>query len=273
MKNTPTPRIGLLLCDDVDEAAQAQHGTYTEMFTRGLRGVDANFELIPIRCYQGELPDSPDRFDAFIISGARCAVYESPEWIARLRDFVRECYAYRKKTVGICFGHQLIAYALGGETRKADAGWGMGIHRVRIIEPQPWMADSLGDENDCAAKSGNQNHDQSNRNKNNPARAYNLAVNHQDQVIALPPGFRAIAENDFCPVSMMTDGDDERDGVMLGIQGHPEFNKAFGEYRLASRKDQLTPERYRQSLASLAQMEADSVRVFRWIARFIRGGG
>ena len=243
-----TLQVGLLLCDDVDESAHAQHGTYTEMFTRGLRAADANLALTPIRCDQNAIPDSPDAFDAFLISGSRRAAYEERDWIARLREFVRECYHHRKKTVGICFGHQLIAHALGGETRKADRGWGFGVHRAQITEPQSWMRA------------------QDVSNAKQPPRGYNLVVIHQDQVTALPPNFRAIANNAFCPVSMLIDNA----GRMLGIQGHPEFDKNFCAYRLDRRKDQLTAAAYRRARASLAQLESDSAEVFRWIARFIR---
>lgn len=241
MNNSLPIRVGLLLCDDVDEAAQAQYGTYTEMFRNGLQVADSALHLSPIHCAHGEFPDCVDDFAAYIISGSRQAVYAPLEWVARLQDFVRECQKQRKKTVGICFGHQLIAHALGGETRKAEVGWGLGIHRARIIRPQTWMRDSP------------------------LPPSYNLVVLHQDQIVSKPRGCQVIAENDFCPVSMLV-----VDDVMLGIQGHPEFDKEFCTYRIHSRRDRLSAELYQQSLASLEQMELDSARVLSWVARFIR---
>jgi len=237
-------RVGLLLCDDVDEDAQARYGTYAGMFRARIGGADGGLALHPFRCDLGALPDSPDDFDAYIISGSRHAVYDSHAWIARLQEFVRDCRARRKKTVGICFGHQLIAHALGGEARKADAGWGLGVHKARVTEPQPWMRPWPAGADD-----------------------YQLVAIHQDQVAALPPGFRVIAASDFCPVSMFTG-----DGVMLGIQGHPEFDRDFCAFRIHARRAQLDPDVYRRALDSL-KLQPDSARVCNWIARFIRDPG
>ncbi|MGR3983938.1 MAG: GMP synthase [Gammaproteobacteria bacterium] len=243
MTNQPQLRIGLLLCDDVDESAHARYGTYARMFHDGMRAGQndmGSMELTAFNCYRGEFPRAPREFDAYLISGSRRGAYEQLEWIARLQEFVRDCHAQRKKTVGICFGHQLIAHALGGETRKAGAGWGIGVHASRIIERPAWMEDG-------------------------GAAQYNLVVLHQDQVVALPPGFRVIAENDFCPVSMFA-GD-----CALGIQGHPEFDKAFCEFRINARKENYAPALHRAALDSLAKMELHSARVWGWVARFFRG--
>ena len=252
-----TVRVGLLLCDDVDASAQLEYGDYASMFARGLDAADGDFALAAYRCYQGELPSSADAHDAYLISGSRCSVYESLDWILRLREFVRECHARRKKIVGICFGHQLLADALGGATHKAADGWGIGVHQTHIRESQPWM---------CASANDSPN-DSSNDASNDAPNEYNLVVIHQDQVTALPPGFRAIAHNDFCPISMFVDADDN----VLGIQGHPEFDARYCAYRLQSRKPQLSASAYQQSLESLERLTPDSAEVFDWVARFMRG--
>lgn len=242
MNNSSQTRVGLLLCDDIDEEVRAQHGTYTEIFSNAFQDAESNLTLHPIACYQGEFPNSVDDYDAFLISGSRQAAYDTLPWILQLQEFVRSCWEQRKKTVGICFGHQVIAHALGGETKKADVGWGIGIHQTQITKPQKWMKDSQLCESDN----------------------YNLIVLHQDQVVTLPPGFSVIAKNDFCPISMYV-----ADDVMLGIQGHPEFDKAFCEYRLGTRKEKLSEDVYSNALDSLQNMELDSTQVMGWVARFI----
>ena len=240
-KSAAKIKVGLLLCDDVDREYQSRYGDYAAMFGDGLRAVDDDFLLTPIRCHEGELPDSVDDFDGYLISGSRAGVYDELQWIAALQDFVRRCFEARKKTVGICFGHQLIAQALGGEAKKSDAGWGIGVQNARIISPQTWM-----------------NGDDDSR--------YNLIVVHQDQVIKLPRGFRVIAENDFCPVSMFV-GDD----VALGIQGHPEFSREFCTFRVHARREILGEDVFHNAIDSLTKTTPDSSRVLSWVARFLRG--
>ena len=242
--------IGLLVCGDFDPETRALHGSYADMFKNGFVGIDDQLALTPVRCFEAQFPESVDAFDGYLITGSRRSVYEVEGWIQQLQDFVRQCYAARKKTVGICFGHQLIAHALGGETRKAEVGWGIGAQRVEITETQPWM-DAAPDSESPVTESA--------------AAPYELAIIHQDQVAQLPPGFRAIANNEFCPISMFV-GDD----FMLGIQGHPEFTKAFCEYRLRARTDRFGEELLESALESLRSARLDSARVFRWLSRFFR---
>lgn len=258
LQNLPNLRVGLLQCDDVEESVHHIFGNYYQMFADAFRCVDPTINLVQIRCDHGELPDSPHEFDAFVISGSKCGVYESQQWILALQDFVGECYAARKKTVGICFGHQLIAHALGGETRKAEVGWGFGVHRASINGLPPWM------KNNNDEVYGHDIYD-----SEIDLAAYNLVVVHQDQIVTLPPGFRRIAHNEFCPMSMIIDGDAES-ATMLGLQGHPEFTKKYCKHLLMQRKDKLTDEQYRRALESLKNFNTDSEKVFRWIIRFIR---
>ena len=202
--------------------------------------------LTPIRCFEGEALPDPAGFDGYIISGSRYSVYEELPWIMSLLDFVRQCWEMEIKVVGICFGHQVIAHALGGKTEKAEVGWGFGIQSAKIIEKKSWMTDT-----------GKLNGD-----------LYNLIVIHQDQVVDLPPQFKTIAENDFCPNSMIVAGN-----KMLGIQGHPEFGKEFCAFRAKFRKDIIGPEVYESTLHSLAKYDTHSSTIFKWVNNFLNQSG
>ncbi len=234
-----TLNIGLLLCDDVPEDGQQQFGDYASMFRRAINTADNRIELTPYTADKGELPDDPLMYDGYLISGSGASVFEDKQWISDLMEFVRRCYNSKVKTVGICFGHQLIAHALGGETTRSEKGWGFGIHSAQLTARPQFL------------ESGQER--------------YKLVVIHQDQVTSLPTGFNTIAGNDFCPNSMITDGE-----LMLGIQGHPEFGKDYCAYRAEFRRHTLGENKYQETLDLLANNDTDATEVFAWISRFLR---
>ncbi len=240
-------RIGLLLCDDIDEEDREQHGSYTTMFQNALDADAEEIHLTAIRCFEGETLPQPRAFDGYLISGSRYGVYEDRPWIKSLQQFVVDCWEQNVRMVGICFGHQLIAHSLGGRTEKAECGWGFGIQAAQVTDRKSWMDDS----GQCMRSLDDGR--------------YNLVVIHQDQVVKVPPEFETIAANDFCPNSMIV-----ADNKMLGIQGHPEFDKEFCASRAAFRKELIGAEVYRNTLRSLAQQDTDSAMVMQWIHNFLR---
>ncbi|MEM7193736.1 MAG: GMP synthase [Pseudomonadota bacterium] len=235
-----TLNIGLLLCDDVDPEFRSTYGTYAQFFRESLHRVDKNIVLTPFRCVEDDFPADVSDFEGYLISGSRHGVYDGYPWIDRLSEFVRTCYARQIKTVGICFGHQLIAQALGGVAEKADVGWGFGIHRSFMTKSPDWD----GEEQDSG---------------------FNLVVIHQDQVTALPPGFETFAHSDFCPHGVISDNK-----LALGIQGHPEFSKEFCAFRAKYRRELIGEEVYEKTLQSLEEMPLNADRALGWITAFFR---
>ena len=112
--------------------------------------------------------------------------------------------------IGICFGHQLIAKALGGTVVKSDRGWGVGVKEVEVSPDLGW------------------------------GESYRVLTSHEDQVEALPPGAEILGWNEHCPVSVMGVG-----STMLGIQGHPEFESAYSAALMESRRGTIIPEHNR----------------------------
>lgn len=237
--SAPVLKLGLLLCDDVPEDGRDRFGDYFGMFNRGLAAVEDRIVLTPYDAYKGTLPDSVTDQDGYLISGSSASVFEDQGWIHRLMQFVRDADEAGVKIAGICFGHQLIAHALGGQTVRSGNGWGFGIHSAKIDTKPDWLETS---ENQ-----------------------YRIVVIHQDQVDTLPPGFSTLASNDFCPHSMISNGRN-----MLGIQGHPEFDKAYCQYRAEFRREILGEEKYAEALSLLQHHELDSGEVFGWLRNFFR---
>lgn len=237
MEAGPAVTLGILQVDSVRDAFRARHGDYPAMF-RALFMAAASgavcFRDYDVRA--GGLPKDVDEVDVWLITGSRDSVYDDLPWIPPLEGFVRAVHAARRPLVGICFGHQLVAQALGGETRPAARGWGVGVHESRLVGSRPWLPPS--------------------------AETFALLCSHKDQVTRLPEGADLLATSDFCPVAAFTVGDH-----LLCFQGHPEFTAPYARELLEFRRELLGEDVYGAGVASLAR-GVDSVAVARWILAF-----
>ena len=220
-------RVGVLECDHVSERYRGIDGDYTDMFESLLAR-----DLVPYDAVNGELPARPDECDAWLATGSRYSVYDDADWITRLLDFVRQVRDAETAFVGICFGHQLLAHAVGGRTDKASVGWGVGAIDTWV---EPTSSEQL------------------------------LLYMHQDQVVEVPDGATVIGRTDHCPIAML------ELGPMLGIQAHPEFSATYVEALLDARVDRIGAEvtaRAKQSLERVGDAE-DAARVGRLITTFL----
>jgi GMP synthase-like glutamine amidotransferase len=230
-------RIGLLECDHVSDRYRSVAGDYADMFATLFGAHAPEVDLVPYDAINGVLPATPEACDGYVCTGSRYSVYDDAGWIEALGDFVRKAHAAQVAFVGICFGHQLIAHALGGRVAKAEQGWGAGVHTLDVAHTEPWMTPKA------------------------PACA--LQYMHQDQVYALPADAVVLGGTEHCPVAMLAVG--ER---TLGIQAHPEFTAAYTEVLLADRVDRIGPAKVAAARASLAQPTDEAIAA-RWIAQVL----
>jgi GMP synthase-like glutamine amidotransferase len=230
--------LALLGCDDVPPRFRHIGGGYRDMFEKLLAPHVPDLSLTWIDLYNGEAPPSLSSFDGFVCTGSRCSVYEDRPWIDGLKAFVRDAHEAGVPFVGICFGHQMLAEALGGKVERAEYGWGIGVHGMQILRPEEWMA---------------------------PEREIcRLQYMHADQVQRMPEGSTLLASAAHCPVAMFKVGDN-----MLGIEGHPEFPAAYEEALLRARKERIGAERVDAALATVNDRTDEDV-VGAWIAAFLR---
>ncbi|MDP1913594.1 type 1 glutamine amidotransferase [Brevundimonas sp.] len=225
-------RIAILETGAPPPALAAAHGDYPAML-RELLGHEFGFETSDVQA--GEWPDA-GAFDAAIITGSAAGVYETDAWIAGLLDWIREAKG-RTKLVGVCFGHQAMAQALGGRVEKSDHGWGVGLHRYQVVSPEPWM--------------------------NPAAAAVALPASHQDQVVEKPADARVLLRSDFTPFAGLAWGDDA-----ISFQAHPEFTPAFATALTAGRHDRIDPALVERAVDSLKAPD-DRAMMGRWIRAFI----
>jgi GMP synthase-like glutamine amidotransferase len=207
-------------------------GDYPAMFAR-LLGPEFDIETFDVQA--GELPNDPGAYDAYLITGSPAGVYDPLPWIEPLLDFIRS--AKDSKMVGVCFGHQAMAQALGGRVVKSDKGWGTGLHRYEVKHREPWI-DSGAD--------------------------VAIPASHQDQVVAQPPNSEIVAASEFTPLAGLA----WTDRPAISIQFHPEFSPDFAKALIAERYDRVP-----NPQAAIASLDApnDNAMVGRWIRNFLNG--
>ena len=232
--------IGILQADRVEPGQRARFGDYPAMFAATLRGAleqEATFEFFDVR--RERYPRRIEDCGGYLITGSRASVYDDDTWIARLIGFVGDLHGAGARTVGICFGHQLIAEALGGTVARAPGGWGVGVHAWTVLRHESWMRP--------------------------PMPEIRLLASHQDQVQRLPSSARLLASSAFCPHAAFAVGDH-----MLALQGHPEFTKAYAKFLMHKRRP-LLGAAFEPGMRSLDQ-PTDAAVIAAWIARFLAGG-
>ena len=229
--------VGVLQCGEVPENLCESFIDYNEMIAQSLRTADAGLSCRTWRVFDGEIP-RPDACDAWITTGSRYSVNDDNDWTHGFCNFVRELSKLERPFIGICYGMQMMAKALGGKVEFSEKGWGIGVATSSVCRQPLWMGERVDE--------------------------VNLVVSHQEQVVELPDNATLIAGSDFCPNSIFSIG-----RHMLGIQGHPEFTADYSRALMEARRSIIPADRIGEGMDSLTK-PVNGVLTFEWIAKFIR---
>lgn len=234
--------IGILEAGRPPEALAQKHGYYPAMFEAILRphiSADAVFKTYAV--IDDAFPASVTEQDAWLITGSAFGVYDDAPWIPRLVAFLQDAAKAECTLIGICFGHQILAQALGGVARKYEGGWGVGAHTYTLQSTPEWMPDTTPD-------------------------LFDSYVSHQDQVTTLPEGASLLASSVFCQNAMYQIGD-----RVLAMQSHPEMPSAYVRDLYDFRRERIGDAKIDAALESVAEgaLAPDADRVSSWIAAFL----
>ena len=236
--------IAILLAGHTNKAMPQRFHDYDDMFTDLFQslpyGKDFRYSTLPV--VDNVFPDHVDDYDGFLISGSAFGVYDDAPFIPRLMDLVRQICNAKKPLVGVCFGHQIIAHALGGRAQRWDRGWGLGTINIKLFDLPDWLEE--------ADLTDNQN------------QTVNLIHVHQDQVIELPAGARPIGSAFHCKNAAYMISD-----TVFSFQGHPEFDVPYTEALLSLLEDRAGRNCVAAARLSLLTPH-DGRRVAKWILKF-----
>lgn len=218
--------IGILQTGHAPDALRETHGDYPDLFEGLLAGRGLTFQSWAV--VDGEFPSASHDADGWLITGSRFGAYEDHPWIPPLEDLIREIHAARVPLVGICFGHQIVAQALGGKVIKHPGGWAVGRQ----------VYDFGGE-------------------------AVALNAWHQDQVVERPEGAEVVASAPYCENAALAYGES-----IYTVQAHPEFSRAFVADMIPKRGRGVVPDSLLDVAEARLGEPTDEARLASRIAHF-----
>ena len=206
-------KIGILQTGKTPVELLGDYGSYAEMFMRLIQTEKKDFVFEVFEVCDNEFPESHYDCDGWFITGSKHGAYEEIPWIISLSKFIVKVYDSKLPILGVCFGHQIIAQALGGVVEKSKKSWGVGFDRYNLDNKTNYMS-NLNDR-------------------------VMLNVMHQDQVVELPKKATLYASSEFCDYAGFYINDH-----VLTIQAHPEFLVEFNKALLTIRSPSIIPSKF-----------------------------
>ncbi len=221
-------KIGILRTGHSPEGMIETLGDYDDMFVRLLDGHGFNYQTFSV--VDGEFPEGPQAADGWLITGSKHGAYEPHPWIPPLEELIRAIHASDKPMIGVCFGHQIIAQALGGKVEKFVGGWSVG-RKEYILDGAPVMLNAW----------------------------------HQDQVVERPDAARVVGLSPFCENAMLAYGD-----TIWTVQAHPEFGAEFIDGLIRTRGEGVVPAPQLAAATQDLPLPTDNDKIADLMAQFFK---
>ncbi|MEG3133330.1 glutamine amidotransferase [Rouxiella sp. T17] len=131
----------ILQTGQAPEPIRELHGNFPQMFIR--QGNIDNQHVVIIDLQAGERPLPPQHYAGAVITGSRSMVTEHLEWSEYAADWIRQAMLMDLPMLGACYGHQLMAYALGGSVGYHPDGIEVGTEEIELLpeaQKDPWVS-------------------------------------------------------------------------------------------------------------------------------------
>lgn len=234
-------RFAIWITGDASAYTQVKYGSYADLFLQLLEQSDEHWDVFDVQ-REAYPPAAPD-YDGVVITGSAATAHEREPWIEKLNERIGEAYRHGVKILGVCFGHQAVANALGGRSCVNPGGWEVGLHRLDprpSFHQLPWSA---GLEPTMSV----------------------LQI-HRDHVSEVPPGAEVHASTPQTPVQMYTLG-----RQVFCMQGHPEFfNDIIADLTRERQKNGTISTEVAREAESSLEREADREKMRQLLRRFLR---
>lgn len=223
-------KIGILQTGLAPDELKGTFGEYPGFFERLLSNKGFTFESWSV--VENVFPAGPEEADGWLITGSKHGAYEDHPWIPPLEQLIRDIIAADRPLIGVCFGHQIIAQALGGTVEKYEDGWVVGQQEY-----------DFGGET--------------------------LTINawHQDQVVTAPEGAQVVAQGNHCANAALL-----YPGKAFTIQPHPEYGDDFIAGLIDTRGPGVVPDDLMAEARSRMGRPLDNGRMADQFAKFFLEG-
>jgi len=238
------PRVTLLQTGETFPELSAARGGFDRWFADGFGGAVGGWEVVD--AHRGAPLPSAEGVWGVVVTGSPMSVYERHAWSEEAAGWLARVIARGAPVLGVCYGHQLIAHALGGRVERAARGREIGGVEVERLADDP-LFEGL------------------------PAR-FGVWQSHSDEVVAPPPGARVIARNAHSAVQAMAIGE-----ACRTVQWHPEFDAGVMRHYIGARAHLIDAERGTGAAAALLASQPAALpsgaAVMGNFARLLRRGG
>lgn len=227
--DTPAPNVA------------AKRGEYHDIFKTLLIKAGLDLEQWDVKGYDvvtaQEYPT--EKVDALLLTGSKHDAYRDDPWILKLVEYTRNSLQNGVRVIGICFGHQIAARALGAEVGVNEKGWELSSIPVKLSE------------------AGQKIYGKS---------QFNIMQMHRDIVKTVPANAEVIGSTDICKIQGLY-----IKGSLISTQGHPEFDKFIIDELVELRRSLFSPDQANEALRAAAEDPNDGVGIASAMVKFING--